>query len=244
MGAPGDERILDIESHTELMVGMVLSARPEVVAVENQVPFRWRQADGRPATHFLDFRANLIDGTRIAVMVKSAYRLRSDRVRRELDDIAARVTPDFADHVCVMTEEHLDRIETHNATIMHDLRESEPETDAAARRMISGLHGEIRTRGLSAFGLFAATSCCIYLCKYGGAAMIETKIRKVGNSAVMTLTTEMLTILDAKEGDSLFVVRGDDGSLKVMAHDPSVAEALVAAELVMDENRDMLQALA
>ena len=74
--------------------------------------------------------------------------------------------------------------------------------------------------------------------------MIETKIRKVGNSAVMTLTSEMLALLDAKEGDSLFVVRGDDGSLRIMANDPAVAEALAAAEVVMDENRDMLQALA
>ena len=74
--------------------------------------------------------------------------------------------------------------------------------------------------------------------------MIETKIRKVGNSAVMTLTTEMLTMLDAKEGDTLFVVRGDDGSLKITPHDPSIAEALTAAEVVMDENRDLLQALA
>lgn len=74
--------------------------------------------------------------------------------------------------------------------------------------------------------------------------MIETKVRKVGNSAVMTLTSEMLTLLDVKEGDSLFVVRSDDGSLKVMAHDPAVADALRAAEAVMDENRDLLQALA
>lgn len=74
--------------------------------------------------------------------------------------------------------------------------------------------------------------------------MIETKIRKVGNSAVMTLTAEMLTMLDVKEGDTLFVVRGDDGSLRLMAEDPALAEALAAAEVVMDENRDMLQALA
>ncbi|WP_120499054.1 AbrB/MazE/SpoVT family DNA-binding domain-containing protein [Roseovarius sp. EL26] len=74
--------------------------------------------------------------------------------------------------------------------------------------------------------------------------MIETKIRKVGNSAVMTLTAEMLTMLDVKEGDTLFVVRGDDGSLKIMTHDPAVAEALAAAEIVMDENRDLLEALA
>ena len=77
-----------------------------------------------------------------------------------------------------------------------------------------------------------------------GAAMIETKIRKVGNSAVMTLTTEMLTLLDAKEGDTLFVVRTDDGGLKVMLEDPYLKAALAAAEIVMDENRDLLQALA
>ena len=74
--------------------------------------------------------------------------------------------------------------------------------------------------------------------------MFETKIRKVGNSAVMTLTREMLAVLDAKEGDTLFVVRGDDGSLRIIAHDPAVATALAASEVVMDENRDLLQALA
>ena len=74
--------------------------------------------------------------------------------------------------------------------------------------------------------------------------MFETKVRRVGNSAVMTLTTEMLAVLDAKEGDRLFVARGDDGSLRVMAHDPGVAAALEAAEVVMDENRDLLAALA
>jgi putative addiction module antidote len=74
--------------------------------------------------------------------------------------------------------------------------------------------------------------------------MIETKIRRVGNSAVMTLTKEMLAILDAKEGDTLFVLRADDGGLRVMAHDPALAAALRAAETVMDDNRDLLQALA
>ena len=74
--------------------------------------------------------------------------------------------------------------------------------------------------------------------------MIETRIRKVGNSAVMTLTSEMLAMMDVKPGDTLFVVRGDDGSLKLLPHAPNVAGALEAAEIVMDENRDLLQALA
>ena len=74
--------------------------------------------------------------------------------------------------------------------------------------------------------------------------MIETKIRKVGNSAVMTISTEMLTILDAKEGDTLYVVRTDDGGLKLMPEDPGLKAALEAADIVMNENRDLLQALA
>ncbi|QIE43816.1 transcriptional regulator/antitoxin MazE (plasmid) [Rhodobacteraceae bacterium SC52] len=74
--------------------------------------------------------------------------------------------------------------------------------------------------------------------------MFETKIRKVGNSAVMTLTGGMLAALDAKEGDTLHVVRAEDGGLKIMAHDPELVAALRTAEDVMDENRDLLQALA
>ncbi len=74
--------------------------------------------------------------------------------------------------------------------------------------------------------------------------MVETTIRKVGNSTAMTLTTEMLTALDAKEGDTIFVVRGNDGTLKIMVHDPAVTNAFAATEIVMDDNRDLLQALA
>lgn len=70
--------------------------------------------------------------------------------------------------------------------------------------------------------------------------MIETKTRKVGNSAVMTLTTEILALLSV----TLFEVRGDDGSLLIMVQNPSVAAALEAAEIVMDKNRYLLQALA
>ena len=74
--------------------------------------------------------------------------------------------------------------------------------------------------------------------------MIKVKIRKVGNSAVMTLSAEMLALLDAKEGDTLYAVRTDDGGLKLMTENPDVLAALEAAEVVMDENRDLLQALA
>ena len=74
--------------------------------------------------------------------------------------------------------------------------------------------------------------------------MIEVKIRRVGNSAVMTLNTEMLALLDVKEGDTLYAVRTDDGGLKLMTENPDLLAALEAAKIVMDENRDLLQALA
>ena len=74
--------------------------------------------------------------------------------------------------------------------------------------------------------------------------MFETRIRKVGNAAVVTLSADMLTALDAREGDTVYLVRGDDGSLKITPHNPELAAALAAAQVVMDDNRDMLQALA
>ena len=53
----------------------------------------------------------------------------------------------------------------------------------------------------------------------------------------------MLAALDAREGDTVYIVLGDDGSLKITPHNPERAAALAAAQIVMDENRDMLQAL-
>jgi putative addiction module antidote len=74
--------------------------------------------------------------------------------------------------------------------------------------------------------------------------MFETKIRKVGNSAVVTLSSEILAAMDVKEGDTVFLSRTDDGGVRLLPHDPGLADVLEAAEAVMDENRDLLQALA
>ena len=74
--------------------------------------------------------------------------------------------------------------------------------------------------------------------------MFRTKIRKVGNSSVVTVSAEMLAALDVKEGDTVYVTRPDDNCLKIQAHDPDVLAALAAAEEVMDEHRTLLQALA
>ena len=40
--------------------------------------------------------------------------------------------------------------------------------------------------------------------------MFKTKIRKEGNSAVITLSSEMLAVLGVTEGDTVYVTRSDD----------------------------------
>lgn len=74
--------------------------------------------------------------------------------------------------------------------------------------------------------------------------MTDTRITKVGNSAAVTLSNEMLAAPQAREGDTVYVLPADDGCLKVTLDQPDLALALAAAQIVMNENRDMLQALA
>ena len=74
--------------------------------------------------------------------------------------------------------------------------------------------------------------------------MFKTKIRKEGNSASIKISSEMLATLGVKEGDTVYVTQSDDNGLKIHTHDPAVLEALAEAEVVMDENCDLLQARA
>jgi hypothetical protein len=133
---PDEGRTMDIESNTELRVALVTIARPGVVDLENQVPFKWVKPDGEPATHHFDFRVLMANGWRRAIMVKSEYRRRQSEVQNELAQIAAQVTPDFADEVVVMTERDIDPVELFNAEMMHEMRRTDPEADAVARRVM------------------------------------------------------------------------------------------------------------
>jgi len=74
--------------------------------------------------------------------------------------------------------------------------------------------------------------------------MFKTKIRKEGNSAVITLSSEMLAVLGVVEGDTVYVTSSDQNVLKIHAHDPTVQEALAEAEVVMDEHCTLLQELS
>ena len=152
---------MDVESNTELRVALVTLARPDVADLENQVPFKWVQPNGTVGTHHFDFRVLMTDGTRRAIMVKSEYRRRQSKIQLELAQIAAQVTPDFADEVVVMTERDIDPVEYFNAEMMHEMRHPDLEADAAARTIMGEVAASaqiqdlVETIGLGARGFRA-----------------------------------------------------------------------------------------
>ncbi|WP_146120763.1 hypothetical protein [Roseobacter denitrificans] len=148
LGSDENPCLSDVESHTEMAIALNLMTRPDVIHVENQVPFRWRDATGKPHIHHFDFRVLRTDGTRIAIFVKAAFRLESRRLMAEFATIAAQVTPDFADRVVVMTEKDNDPITSHNAELLYAARLAEPEVDSVARKTIQELKTTVRIGAL------------------------------------------------------------------------------------------------
>jgi len=73
--------------------------------------------------------------------------------------------------------------------------------------------------------------------------MTRLKIRKIGNSLGVVLPKEVLEQLKVKEGDSLNVVTAPTG-ITLSVSDEEVDRLMEMAERIMDENREVLRALA
>ena len=69
------------------------------------------------------------------------------------------------------------------------------------------------------------------------------KITKIGNSAGVILPRELLARLRAGIGDSLFVTEAPDG-IRISVADPDFAAQMDMAESIMQEDRNILRALA
>lgn len=143
-----EEGGMDIESYTELQLLLALLAKPGIVHVENQVEFPFEGPDGSKHTHFFDFRVTKADGSRTAIFVKASYRYRQSKVRDELSYIASKVPKSFAEDVEVVTEKNLTPSEIYNAEMMHQMRRPVPDVDAAARRAIRDIRGDVQIRDL------------------------------------------------------------------------------------------------
>jgi putative addiction module antidote len=69
------------------------------------------------------------------------------------------------------------------------------------------------------------------------------KITTVGNSAGIVLPKEILSHLNAKKGDSLYVTKSPDG-INLVPFDAEFAAQMEAGREVMREYRDVLRKLA
>ena len=73
--------------------------------------------------------------------------------------------------------------------------------------------------------------------------MTKLKIRKIGNSLGVVLPKDVIDQLKVKEGDSLDVLPTDTG-VTLSVSDEEVDKLMQMAERIMDENREVLRALA
>lgn len=74
--------------------------------------------------------------------------------------------------------------------------------------------------------------------------MIALKVTQVGNSAGVVLPKEALAELGVERGDTLYLTRAPDGSMRISPYDEKVARQIEAFEAVRRQYRDTLRVLA
>lgn len=74
--------------------------------------------------------------------------------------------------------------------------------------------------------------------------MIKLKVRQFGNSLGVVLPREVINSLQTAEGESLFLLKGLDGSYRLTPYDPAFEEKMAKAENIMSRYRNTLHVLA
>ncbi|NBX03880.1 MAG: AbrB/MazE/SpoVT family DNA-binding domain-containing protein [Alphaproteobacteria bacterium] len=73
--------------------------------------------------------------------------------------------------------------------------------------------------------------------------MTTLKITQIGNSLGVILPKEVLAMLNADKGDTLFFSRTPDG-IALSHYDPKIARQMEVARKIMREDREVLKKLA
>ncbi len=74
--------------------------------------------------------------------------------------------------------------------------------------------------------------------------MVELKVRKIGNSLGVVLPREVLSRLNAGDGERLYLIEGPDGAYRLTPYDPAFEKKMRKAEDIMARYRNTLRALA
>lgn len=73
--------------------------------------------------------------------------------------------------------------------------------------------------------------------------MVELKVRKFGNSLGVVLPKEIITRLNAKDGEKLYLTETPDG-YRLSPYDPGFEEKMTKAKDIMSRYRNTLHVLA
>ncbi len=79
--------------------------------------------------------------------------------------------------------------------------------------------------------------------RYNACMNMTVKITKIGNSAGIVLSKEMLAKLRVGLGDTVYFTETPDG-IRMTPSDPQFEAKMKAAEAIMREDRDILKVLA
>lgn len=74
--------------------------------------------------------------------------------------------------------------------------------------------------------------------------MTALKVTQVGNSVGVILPKEVLAQLGVEKGDTLYVTKAPDGSMRLSPYSDEIAKQIEAVKEVMRNYRDTLRALA
>ncbi len=74
-------------------------------------------------------------------------------------------------------------------------------------------------------------------------AMVQLKVRKIGNSLGVVLPKEVIDRLHTTEGEALFLVEAPDG-YRITPFDPEFEKKMAKAEDILRRYRDTLHELA
>jgi putative addiction module antidote len=81
------------------------------------------------------------------------------------------------------------------------------------------------------------------LARYNARMNTTLKITKIGNSAAVILTKEVLAQLRAEIGDTIHLTQSPEG-WHLTPYDPTFESQIALAEQIMREDRDILKVLA
>ncbi len=74
--------------------------------------------------------------------------------------------------------------------------------------------------------------------------IIETKVRKIGNSLGIVLPKEAVLALNVEEGASVYLTDGSGKSIRLTANDPAFKQKAEIADSIMRRYRNAFRELA